>query len=760
MIIVCPNTIKKKYLKENKIHNYTFYDLKTLKEKIYFKFHDLALYEVIKKYEVKPSIALKMMENLYYIDKCYDNSKLAKLFEVKEYLKSKNLLIYDSNFLKSLKEEVLIDGYSNNNELKKIVNILNQYTKVTIKNIEKKYELKEIYEFDNIESEVRFVAENILALLNKGIDINKIVVVNINNDYIARINRIFTLFKIPFNLNKRNSLTMFNITKDFLSFIKESELKVKELEPFLKELEQKYHDQEKLDLITKVLNKYYKVDEMVSNLYEIIYYELKQIKLKSEKYRNVVNFEKSIDFYDDDIYVFALSNNEGINPTIYKDDDYLKDELKQIIGINTSYENNQESLEEFLIKLSNIKNLTLTYKLSCEDNKFVISSALENLEIQKYEFKHNALNYNKYLYEKVTPYNKEYKSVDFEDLKSYLDNKLNLSYSSMDQFFRCQFRFYLNNILKIEPSESTMATKIGSMFHKILERTLKNDYENYLNIIDEEVTNFLNADLKEKFYGQKLKKEVIKLIKTLKEREKISDFKNSYFEQFLTIDKNSKLNIKVVGFVDKILLFNDGAHNYVIVVDYKTGTVSTDLTRIKDGFNMQLLMYLYLIKNTTNIENPRLAGAYIEHILDELKNAEPGKTYAEIEKNNNRLEGLTTKDKNMLSHIDNNYELSSFIKGIKLKNDGEFYNYSKVYTEEQFDILLTYIDENINKVIEAIENCDFKINPKRYITAKPSDIIGCEFCPFKEVCFVNAKNIVILNETTMEEIIGDKSEVD
>jgi ATP-dependent helicase/DNAse subunit B len=162
-------------------------------------------------------------------------------------------------------------------------------------------------------------------------------------------------------------------------------------------------------------------------------------------------------------------------------------------------------------------------------------------------------------------------------------------------------------------------------------------------------------------------------------------------------------------------------------------------------------MYLYLIKNTKNIKNPKLAGAYIEHILDELKNAEPGKTYSEIEKGNSRLEGLTTKAKDILEHIDNNYEMSSFIKGIKVKNDGEFYNYSKVYTEEEFDKLLSIIDDNINNVITAIENCDFKINPKRYITAKPNDIIGCEFCPFKEVCYVNAKNIVILNKTTMEE---------
>ena len=97
---------------------------------------------------------------------------------------------------------------------------------------------------------------------------------------------------------------------------------------------------------------------------------------------------------------------------------------------------------------------------------------------------------------------------------------------------------------------------------------------------------------------------------------------------------------------------------------------------------------------------------------------------------------------------------------ILILKDGEFYNYSKVYTDSEFDILLSYIDDNIKKIINSIEECDFKIDPKRYITAKPSDIVGCEFCPFKEVCYVNAKDIKILKETTYEELMGDNNEVD
>ena len=78
----------------------------------------------------------------------------------------------------------------------------------------------------------------------------------------------------------------------------------------------------------------------------------------------------------------------------------------------------------------------------------------------------------------------------------------------------------------------------------------------------------------------------------------------------------------------------------------------------------------------------------------------------------------------------------------------------KAFSFERDSFTLSEVKKSV------IENCDFKINPKRYITAKPSDIIGCEFCPFKEICYVNAKDIVILNETTMEEILGDENELD
>ena len=103
------------------------------------------------------------------------------------------------------------------------------------------------------------------------------------------------------------------------------------------------------------------------------------------------------------------------------------------------------------------------------------------------------------------------------------------------------------------------------------------------------------------------------------------------------------------------------------VVDYKTGAKKFDLNELYYGLQMQLLVYLYLVKNSKFIKNPVLAGAYIEHILDDLKAAVDGKTYEEIEASANRLEGLTTKNKDVLAHMDKYYDIDSYIKGIKVK---------------------------------------------------------------------------------------------
>ena len=53
--------------------------------------------------------------------------------------------------------------------------------------------------------------------------------------------------------------------------------------------------------------------------------------------------------------------------------------------------------------------------------------------------------------------------------------------------------------------------------------------------------------------------------------------------------------------------------------------------------------------------------------------------------------------------------------------------------------------------MEAIWKGDFPINPKRV----KGELIGCEFCKYKEICYRREEDIVDLEYKTREDILGD-----
>ena len=86
---------------------------------------------------------------------------------------------------------------------------------------------------------------------------------------------------------------------------------------------------------------------------------------------------------------------------------------------------------------------------------------------------------------------------------------------------------------------------------------------------------------------------------------------------------------------------------------------------------------------------------------------------------------------------------------MKVGNNG-FYSYAKVLSKEQIDELTKIVDRNIETAIDSILNAEFKINPKRVGQTN----IGCEFCKYKDLCYMSEKNIVNLEEHTNLDFLG------
>jgi len=98
--------------------------------------------------------------------------------------------------------------------------------------------------------------------------------------------------------------------------------------------------------------------------------------------------------------------------------------------------------------------------------------------------------------------------------------------------------------------------------------------------------------------------------------------------------------------------------------------------------------------------------------------------------------------------MDQNYDNSKIIKGMRVSKDGTFSRNAKVLSSEEIEKIMHITKNLIESTIENIKNNQFNINPKKDY----DKIIGCEYCQFKDICFVKNKDYQKITETSLEEI--------
>ena len=164
------------------------------------------------------------------------------------------------------------------------------------------------------------------------------------------------------------------------------------------------------------------------------------------------------------------------------------------------------------------------------------------------------------------------------------------------------------------------------------------------------------------------------------------------------------------------------------------------LDNLKYGLDMQLPIYLYLLKKSDRFKDAIIAGFYIEKIISSIPNIDKRKSLKELKEENLRLQGYSNSSATILELLDNNYTDSKMIKGLRFKNDGNFYNTAKVLDNSEMDKLTTIVEDKINECTDNILDGNFVINPKVLKGKNRS----CEYCNFKDICFMTKKDEVIL----------------
>lgn len=723
---------------------------------------------------LKYELVLEYLDSLYFLeDKEYLSQKLNDLNKIKRDLIDKKLLEYNSFFQDYLLHtNIIVYGYENLDLFyQNIFSNYDNYTHVKKHNSLKKHT---VYEFDNIEDEIAYICDDIKKKLDLGISIQHIKLITPSSEYINPLKRIFSWCHLPLQLESKISLYDIEIGKKVLKSISNN----MPFSDIVEEFKQQGLASDIFNIIVSIFNDYVDFDIEENELYPMIEYDLKHTFLPNKQKENCINICDFNQVNKDD-YIYLLGFNKENYPTLYKDEDFLSDSMKQELGLFDSNQKNINSMKTLKNNLNHDTNLTITYKLKDAFNSFnpcilakeeyqviknpeisfqishfynQIMLAKKYDEFYKYGSLHNDLKRLSYHYPNLPyrTYQNQFTGIDKEEFISSLKQPFTISYSTIDEFYRCGFRYYVSNILKIkEENIDEFYMNIGNIFHYVLSKCFDSDFD-FEKSWNEEASKY-EFKLNQLVLLEKLKQELKYDIEIIHKHQNYSYFDKYLLEKKFSVPIKNDKNIPVnfVGFVDKISYLQQENHTLVSVIDYKTGHLPSNLNNIIYGIGMQLPIYLYFIKRSSLFPNLKIVGFYLQKIINKEMKATSGKTIDELKENALKLVGYSTDNEEILRKFDMTYEDSQMISGLKKKKEG-FYAYSKILNDKQIEKMDEIVESRIKEATNDILKADFRINPKKI----DKDLVGCEFCSYRDLCYKTEKDYVELEKHKDLDFLG------
>ena len=761
-VLICPSAFKNRvleYLSENKeIADIKFIDLNEYRKNRLFDYGLDAVKYLVDRHGLSVSNSKEILNNIYYVeDKEYGNEKLDNLMGFKKELENNDLLIRNELFDRFLEDrEIIVIGYGS----------LNRSDNAIIKGKIIPYEEKErkyrISRFENIEEEIEYVYNAVSDLITAGTDINRIHILNANADYesyFARFNTYYG-FKIDYRCNEK--LIGIPLAKDFLDMI--DTLDKQDIYSRLAEAE---NDQ--ADKLIGIINRY--TDYDLKDVKEFIVEDLRNTDCSTDIFTDVVRCEDLFTPFGNDDHVFLIGFNDQF-PAFKTDTEYITNNLRPILNMSSVEEENELIRKNVRGYLSGIDKLHISY---CEkspfrkynQNNLYSNDECEFIKVNITDYSHSEkLNRLRYAYmqdrlqkyalcdEDYSLFQKYYGSNDYRSYSNAFKglgkdqirqlDKVKLSYTRMNDFYLCSFRYYLDYVLKIADNTGNYNTRIGNITHVVLkdlytdpdfdfDRSWDEAYRNEEAGLDEKEKLF--EDEAEEFFAKKIKEELRKDVQIIEKQKQMTLLDKQLCEEYIRTEVAE--NISFDGKIDKVM-YREGSENVVAnVVDYKTGN-SSDIDRrlMEFGLSLQLPSYMYLLSKKDLFNGKKLdyGGFYLQHLISNERKYDESKTLEDLKNESMKFDGFTTDDPDRLEITDPDLkegDSSRLYRTVKKKNDGSLHSNSNTMSDEEIKEKIKLVEEKIIEAGEQIQKGNFNIDPKKYNNKN----ISCDYCPYLDICY-------------------------
>ncbi len=350
-----------------------------------------------------------------------------------------------------------------------------------------------------------------------------------------------------------------------------------------------------------------------------------------------------------------------------------------------------------------------------------------------------------------------------EAVRALYGRSLRMSASRMDQVKRCHFGYFMQYGLRARERRPAgfEAPEVGTFIHYLLENitrevksrggwgsvereTLRELVRDYVDrYAREQIDGFQEKSARFRYLFSRLRSSAYAIVEDLAQEMGQSDFEPLSFElsfggkdgelPAVTITEGSE-TLSVSGKVDRVDGWLHDGKLYLRVVDYKTGRKSFDLSELRYGMGIQMLLYLFTLEKEglTYFGQPIVPAGVLYHpardvILKKERGIKPDKLEAALRKELGRS-GLVLAEPEVLRAMEHSALESPCYLPIRVNKDGALSG--SIASAERLGKLGHYVEGLLHQIAREISSGNIDADP---FGRGPGER-ACDWCDFASAC--------------------------
>ena len=351
-----------------------------------------------------------------------------------------------------------------------------------------------------------------------------------------------------------------------------------------------------------------------------------------------------------------------------------------------------------------------------------------------------------------------------EAVQSLYGKSIAMSASRIDRVKSCHFGYFMEYGLRAKERKKAgfEAPEVGTFLHDLLENVNRDVRERggYAQVDDEtlrhmvkhyvdryaatRIDGYQHKSARFKYLFGRLRETAYTIILGIAEEMRQSDFAPVAFELSFggrdgdlpaIIVREGDATLSVSGKVDRVDGWLHDGKLYLRVVDYKTGEKSFDLTDIRYGLGIQMLLYLFTLQQEGQdyFGHPIVPCGVLYQparsvILPRERNITDEKLKADM-RSALRRTGLVLSEPEVLQAMEHSALETPCYLPVSVKKDGSLSG--DIATAAQLGHLGRYVEKLLHQITGEIAQGNIDVDP---YTRGPQDS-ACTYCAFASACY-------------------------